>query len=106
MITTDRFDITQSFAAEHIARRIAQLEAAVRRNPKNPDFDNLHYYMAHVPEAGMGAHLPDFGNHVAESMRNDAQIMKSHRLAQEEQEAQAKKKKEKAGPKAKSKKQE
>ena len=41
-------DGRHSAAAEHIARRILQQQAALRKDPKSANYDSLEPYMAHA----------------------------------------------------------
>lgn len=49
----DQFDLSNSAAFEYIFRRVVQVEAALKRNPRQPDFDGLESVMdSAVDEAG------------------------------------------------------
>ncbi len=91
----DGLDPGQSAAMEHLARRLLQIERAVKRNHKNPDFESLGQYTDHMAEPGMGVRAPGFDAHIAAKMKTENYILKEARLAREEQEAIDKKKKEK-----------
>ena len=95
--TRDRVDFLNLYAAEHLARRLLQIQAAVRRNPKNPDFEGLEPYLAHSRDTSGLVRAPAFDKHVAEIQRAEAQVMKQRRQAREEQEANNKHKNDKGG---------
>jgi hypothetical protein len=80
----DGIDRANSATAEHVARRILQLQRAIRKNPRAPDFAGLDFYTQHVSMTTAGAPTPDFDKHVAAVQHAEAMIMKSQRLSQEE----------------------
>ena len=92
-VVVDKLDPYQSAVMEHTCRRVLQLHSAVRRNPKAPDFENLHHYLSHLGEPGTTTSLSSFDVHVADQMKSEAAVMKQTRLATEEREAANKKKK-------------
>ena len=91
-VCVDLLDPTQSAAMEATSRGILQLQRAVRKNPKAPDFVGLEPYLRHIPDASKGAHAPKFDSFVAETNKAEAGWLKQARLQQEEEEAAAKKK--------------
>jgi hypothetical protein len=99
--TIDGMDTTNSAAAEHTARRLLQLQRAVRRSPRSPDFSGLDWYVEHVTVSSVGASAPEFEKHVADMQRVEGQIMKSQRIQVEETEALSKVRKANAKKKAK-----
>ena len=82
-VCQDRLDVTQLASIEHLARRLLQIEKAVRRNPKAPDFEGLNRYLDHVTDPASGAAAPLFDQHIADEMKVDANILKQTRLARE-----------------------
>jgi hypothetical protein len=94
LATLDGIDLNNSATAEHLARRILQIQRAVRRAPRSPDFSGLEAYVEHVSMTSLGAPTPEFDRHVAEIQKVEAQIMKSQRLSQEETNAANKGRKE------------
>ena len=92
----DRLDCYRLTSAQHLARRVLQVQKAVRRNPRSPDFENLTEYMRHAADATGTVSAPVFDRHVADRQRDEAQVMKQTRLAREENDADEKRKK---GPK-------
>ena len=81
--------------SEHICRRLLQVERAVRRNARAPDFSGLTAYSDRLGVSGAGVRTPAFSQYVAEDQRTEAQILKQSRLAREESEADSKRHKEK-----------
>ena len=82
----DLVDPTHLASLEHCARRILQIEKAIKRSPKNPDFEGLDPYMKHMTEPTLGISAPKFEAHVADELRGDAAFLKQTRLAREERE--------------------
>jgi hypothetical protein len=80
----DGIDLHQSAVAEHWARRLLQLQKAIRRSAKSPSFEGLEYYMYHCTPAGEGIAAPLFDSEVAAHAKDNAQILKQLRLAKEE----------------------
>ena len=93
----DRFDLPQTSTGEHLCRRLLQVQAAVKRNPKMPDFEGLEPYLDHVGEASSPLSASSFEAHVASTLKDKAAIMRQMRLAKEEKEAVDAKKKKEAG---------
>lgn len=86
MQTWDQYDVTMSAGTEYYVRSLVQLEAAVRRNPKVPDFSGLEAMMeAHFDLSG-AATTDRFNQWVMEQQRTQAQISKQSRLLREEAE--------------------
>ena len=89
LATVDRLDLFASAGAEHAARRLLQLQRAVRRNPRAPDYEGLQVYMAHSMEANGTVRSTQFDKFVSTVMEADAKILKQQRLAKEEAELAA-----------------
>ena len=96
-VSVDRLDPTQVESLEHAARRILQIQKAVRKSPKNPDFTGLEPYLRHVADPSGGATTLAFDAHVADVLRAEGAWLKQSRLAKEEQDALEKRKKKKDG---------
>ena len=103
MVTVDCLDPLNSSAAEHVARRVLQIQKAVKRNPVAPDYTGLEAYMAHTQDLGGSVLTVEFDKYVADVQRGEAAILKQGRLIREEAEASSKPKKndKKAGNPAK-----
>ena len=81
----DRLNVTALAGVEHMARRVLQIQRAVKKNAKAPDFDSLDSYMRHTADASGAAQCPTFEKHIAELQKTEATVAKSLRLAREEQ---------------------
>ena len=92
----DRLDPYQSVTIEHMARRVLQIQKAVKRSPKSPDFEGLGDYMRHAADASQALAAPEFDKHIAERQRSEAQIMKQQRLQRDEVDQEEKRRR---GPK-------
>eukprot|EP00971_Amphidinium_carterae_P283751 5633306-Amphidinium_carterae.1 len=57
MQTYDQLNLPSIAAAEQIARRVLMTERAVRKNPKNPEFDGLELYLSHSLDSSGGVVL-------------------------------------------------
>jgi len=86
MCCYDQYDALNSAAAEQICRRILMLQRAVKRNPRNPDFENLECFMSNSLDAAGGVTTLEFDEYIATLQKTEAQIMKQQRLAREESE--------------------
>jgi len=84
-------------SAEHVARRMLQIQKAVKRNPKSPDFDSLEAYTRHMVDSTGSAFTPVFDKHVAEIQRASAVTLKQDRLNREEAEHEKERQKGKKG---------
>ena len=93
MVATDLYDPLNSSAAEHLSRRILQIQKAVRRNPTAPDFTGLEAYMSHAQDLGGSILTVDFDRYVADIQKGEAAVLKQGRLLREEAEADGKQKK-------------
>ena len=93
--TYDQYDLYNSASGEFLARWILMTQAAVRKNPRAPDFTGLDYYLAHGYDESGGALTSQFAKYIADEKRNEAMVLKQNRLWSEEQEADAKKRNQK-----------
>ncbi|CAK0800544.1 unnamed protein product [Prorocentrum cordatum] len=83
-ICYDQLDFANCAVIEHLARWLYEVESAVRRNPKVPDFTNLGgIFAAPMAEDGR-TQLPTLSKWVSSLRRDEAQIMKQERLWSEE----------------------
>ena len=89
LLCVDLLDVCHLRAAEHIARRVLQIQKAVRRSPKNPDFEGLDAYSQHLVDSTGSVYAPEFDKHVANEMKSTALTLKQDRLNREEKEAEA-----------------
>ena len=80
----DKLNGTSLASCEHSARRILQIQKAVARSPRAPDFETLDGIMKHSSRIGGAAHTPAFDKDVSEHQRQEGLMMKNARLAREE----------------------
>ena len=88
MVCVGGLDPYRSTTAEHVARRIVQLQRAVRRSPKTHDFEGLSEYMTHVADPSGAFDAPSLGGHVAEVSKAETVVLEQLRLQTEETEAE------------------
>jgi len=93
LLCIDGVDARHLAAGEHVARRILQIQRAVKRNPKAPDFDTLGGYTKHLQDSTGRAHAPKFEQFITEGQKTEATFLKQDRLAREEAEAMEKRRK-------------
>ena len=98
MVCWDRLDATQLVTGEHLARRFIQIQRAVQKSPKSPEFLGLELYTRHMAEIATSAHTPSFDKFVATTLKDESLVMKQTRIAREETEADDKNKKKKNAP--------
>ena len=83
-VSYDQLDPANVAGIEYLSRWLFEIETAVRRSPKVPDFDNLEgIFAAPLGEDGR-ALLPEFGSFVSGLQRDEAQRLKQMRLWHEE----------------------
>jgi hypothetical protein len=90
LIVVDGLDATSLRTAEHIARRIVMTFKAVKKCPKAPDFKGLETYTEHILDPNSGVKVGDFDKYVAERKKTEPVIMKSTRMAREEEDTEDK----------------
>ena len=84
----DRLNLPRLTAAEHLARRILQIQRAVVRNPRAPDFEALEVFGRHLPSTSQPMRSPYFDKFVTEEQKVSAFLLRQHRLFKEEVTAQ------------------
>ena len=89
LAVVDRLDIFLNTAAEHAARRILQIQKAVKKNPASPDFTGLEVYSQHLGDTGGAITTAAFDAHVATTQKAEAFFLKQTRIAREEEAALA-----------------
>ena len=62
-----------------------QIEAATRRNPRQPDFEGLDGILDVAPDEGGSAILPKFTEWVGKQQQSEAAVLKAGRPWREEQ---------------------
>ena len=83
-ISDDMLDVGNLASFEQISRRLVQLELAVEKNPKHPDFSGLNILVDTNVSAGGMARVPKFTKWVTDRHREQAEIYKQRRLFSEE----------------------
>ena len=86
-ISFDLLDPANCASLEFAARRLAQIETAVKRNPKVPDYDGLDAMLETTIDSTGAAVAPAFGSWFAELRKTQAVVMKADRQFREEQTA-------------------
>ena len=81
-LCVDLLNITHLLSGEHLARRILQIQKAIRRSPKHPDFTGLDQLMASQLDETGGVVTAKFDEWVAQEQKTQAIIMKNTRLLQ------------------------
>ena len=89
-IEYDQVDVSNLAGAELIVRRIIQMQKAIRRNPKHPDFSGLDDMLASALDETGGVVTSRFDEWVAAEQKTKAVIMKNSRMYTEERDAEAK----------------
>ena len=85
LFQADRLNIHNLQGCEFMMQYLYQLESAILKNPKAPDFSFMDEFLSvGINEAG-GLILPKYGHFVAELQRDRAQALKQQRLWNEEQ---------------------
>ena len=90
-VTIDQLDLTQLVGSEFRVRRLLQIEQAVERNPRQPDFEGLEIMLTSALTPAGGAVTEKFNEWLTARQRDQAQTMKQGRLLREERAAAAKK---------------
>ncbi|CAK0874494.1 unnamed protein product, partial [Prorocentrum cordatum] len=83
----DRLDLFNIAGAEYLIRRLKQLEAAARKNPRAPDCEGLELTLDTAVDDTGGMVLPEFDGWVGDQARARALTMKANRQWQEERAA-------------------
>ena len=92
LIEYDQIDPTCLGGVELLVRRIYQLEIAVDRNPKHPEFDGLEALVETSTKSTGSANVPSMAKWFSEHQKSEAFILKQMRLWSEEKKELAKKK--------------
>ena len=92
-VTVDQLDITQLISAEFRVRRMLQIEMAVERSAKAPDFEGLDFMLSSTVSPSGAIVTEKFTEWLTNRQRDQAHIMKQGRLLREERVAESKKKK-------------
>ena len=90
LVTYDMLDAGNIAGAELAARRVLQIERAVRQNCRQPDFIGLEVMLSHTLDDTGGVVCGEYDRWVAEEQQVVAQVMKQQRQWAEEQDASKK----------------
>lgn len=83
-VTLDQLDLSNLASFEQVTRRLVQIETAVSRSPKHPDYTGLDLVLA-TPTSERGqANTRQFDEWLTGRMKDRAQIWKQQRLFREE----------------------
>lgn len=86
----DRLNLPKLSGAEHLGRRAVQILKAIRKNPKNPDFEGLDLFLRHMEGGTATTRTPKFDKFLSETQKTEAAVSKQIRLAREEEDARRK----------------
>ena len=84
MLEVDQLDVSSLVSAEVLVRRIFQIEIAVERNAKSPDFSGLDAIIESVSRSSGGVEIPALSKWFSEHQQKQAFTLKQFRLADEE----------------------
>jgi len=87
----DQLDCPNVAAVELLCRRVLQVQKAIRKSPKHPDFANLDGMLSSTLDESGGVIASEFDQWVASEQKVQATIMKHNRMFSEEQVAENKK---------------
>ena len=97
MLCRDELNLSALVCGETAVRKLCQIEMAVRRNPKQPDFEGLELYTSQVLDETGAVAATGFTNWMSQRQRDEAQILKQGRLLREERAAEGKRSKKGGG---------
>ena len=80
----DSLDVGNLSCFEKMVRRMVQLEMAVDKNPKHPDFTGLGVLVDATTTSSGAARVPKFTSWVTARQKEQAEIYKQRRLYTEE----------------------
>ena len=96
----DALDIQNLSCFEQLIRRVVQVEMAVDKNPRHPDFTGLLILVDGTTTSGGASRVPKFTSWVTARQKEQAEIYKQRRLFTEEQSKASAEPKAAAQPKA------
>jgi hypothetical protein len=91
MLEVDQLDVSSLASAELLVRRLYQIELAVERNPRSPDFEGLEALLETVAKPSGGVSLPTLSKWFSDLQQKEAFTLKQFRLAAEERKEMEKK---------------
>ena len=87
LLQYDQIDGSSLASCELLLRRLYQIELAVRKSPKNPDFEGLEFLVETAVDASGAAVLPSIAKWLGETQHKEAFTLKQMRLWTEERAA-------------------
>ena len=81
----DGLNILNCAFIEHTIRRLIQIERAVKRNPRSPDFSGLDLVVATGVDSRGASRTQGFDDFITEKQAKQAYVLKQTRLYSEEQ---------------------
>ena len=91
LLQYDQLDASNIAGCELLLRRLYQIELAVRKSPKSPDFEGLEFLLETAVDASGAAVLPSIAKWLGETQHKEAFTLKQMRLWTEERAAADKK---------------
>jgi len=82
--SVDQIDLPATAGGEFIARRVVQIQRAVKANPAAPNFAGLHQMTAHTLDETGGLAVQAFTQHFATIAEAEARVLKQNRLLRSE----------------------
>ena len=90
-IEVDQVDVSSLAGSELLVRRLFQIELAVERNPRSPDFEGLDALLETIYKPTGGLNVPTLSKWFSDVQQKEAFTLKQFRLAAEERKEIAKK---------------
>ena len=81
----DQVDISILSGCEYSVRRLIHIEAAAKRNPRQPDFEGLDAILDASTDSSGAASATKFMDYVANIQKDQVMVYKAGRLWHEEQ---------------------
>ena len=98
LLQYDQLECSSLAGAELLLRRLYQIELAVRKSPKAPDYDGLEFLLETAVDTSGAAVLPSIAKWLGETQHKEAFTLKQMRLWTEERAANDKKRDKKEKP--------
>ena len=76
----DQLDPSSLASVEILVRRVHQIEIAVKKNPKQPDYEGLESLLETAVDSSGSAVLPGITTWLAERQKDEAFVLKQSRL--------------------------
>lgn len=99
----DQMDVSNLASIELAVRRILEIQAAVRRNPRHPQFDSFDSAVAGSTDEGGGARATTYNEWLIEQQKTEVKRLKATREWREEQQSDRRAREDRPDGKAKAK---